>query len=203
MNKLYRISIAFGATPLVIGVSIFILWYFTRADFLTTAGLFTILGGLFFVLIGVVCLIIYLWCEARRKTSSKRLFKRGLFAIGIIISNFPAAFVIVLLVTCVPLWSRVIGIDDVTQKTTVLLSSEKYQSSVHSIDILIAGHIDGSAIIYQSYEGGERYRTYNIEKGEVGLKIGGDWYDEKCLIEYEPHDVGSGNLKIKYRLNSI
>jgi len=98
--------------------------------------------------------------------------------------------------------SKVTQIEDVTQRTTVLLSSEGDPNDIYGIIVNINGYIDGSAIIRQSYEGQGTY-THDIKQGKVRLKIGGDWYDSKCLIEYKPVNVSSGNLNIRYKFYDI
>jgi hypothetical protein len=98
--------------------------------------------------------------------------------------------------------SEVIEIDDVTRKTTILLTSESDPNQILGIIIMITGYIDGTAIIRQSWEE-QGIQTYDIRRGKVSLKIGGDWYDSKCLIEYKPANVSSGRLKIRYKFYSV
>jgi len=98
MSKLYRSSIFFGVAPLIIGLCLFALWYFTRADILIFTGMFTALGGLISVLIAIICLVIYLYKESQRQTSTKILFKRGLYSGGMIVANFPCAFILTYIV---------------------------------------------------------------------------------------------------------
>ena len=94
--------------------------------------------------------------------------------------------------------SKIVGIDDVSQKTTVLLSKDSEQEHIDAIEILITGNIDRSATIHPHNGGGE-YPTYHIKSGRIRLRIFGDWYSDKCLLEYEPVNVSLGNLKIRYR----
>ena len=96
-------------------------------------------------------------------------------------------------------FSKVTQIADITKKELITLTKDEREHNVVSRHILILGHIDGSAII----------RTYGANqvieeiKGKVRLRIGGDWYQDKCLIEYEPIDVTSGELRIKYRFKAM
>jgi len=94
MNKLYRSSIFFGVAPLIIGTCVFALWYLTKVDVLILVGVYTIIGGLISVLVAAICLAIYLYRETQRKTSAKTLFKKGLLSGGVIIVNFPLAFIL-------------------------------------------------------------------------------------------------------------
>ncbi len=94
MNKLYRSSIFFGVAPLIIGTCVFALWYFTKVDMLVLVGIYTIIGGLISVLVAAFCLAIYIYQEMRRKTSAKTLFQKGLLSGGVIVVNFPLAFIL-------------------------------------------------------------------------------------------------------------
>ncbi|MHC4157843.1 MAG: hypothetical protein ACYSSO_02065 [Planctomycetota bacterium] len=98
--------------------------------------------------------------------------------------------------------SRITQIDDISQKTTILLSKNNGQGNIDAITILITGHIDGSATIHP-HDGGEKYPTYHIKSGKINLKICGDWYTDECLLEYEPIDVNSGTLKIRYQFHEF
>ena len=98
--------------------------------------------------------------------------------------------------------SKIAQIDDVKQKTTVLLSKNSDQGSIDGITILITGQIDGVATIHP-HNGGENYPTYHIKRGRIRLKISGDWYTDECLLEYEPIDVSSGSLKIRYQFHEF
>jgi uncharacterized membrane protein len=93
MKKLYPVSIIFGAAPLIIGVSVFIVWYFSKAEFLEIAGIFTILGGLVSVVVAAISLIIYLWYQSKKDKFGKVLFKKVALSADIIILNFPVAFI--------------------------------------------------------------------------------------------------------------
>ena len=103
-----------------------------------------------------------------------------------------------------PLWTKTNEIEDVTQKTTILLSSQFHQKEyIHNISIFVTGHLDGAAIIHRCIGDGSKFTTYYIRGGDICLKIWGEWYSNECLIKYEPLDVVSGTLKIKYSFNSI
>lgn len=93
---------------------------------------------------------------------------------------------------------RVIRIEDVTQKTTVTLLNKNTQGYVCGIVIYITGYIDGPATItITPHKGGEGYK-YNITKGRISLKDVNEWYELECFLEYEPTNVQSGFLSIKY-----
>ena len=56
MNRLYRLALICGSLPLFVGVSIFLLWLITRWEWLMTAGVFTLFGGVAVVFIGFIAL---------------------------------------------------------------------------------------------------------------------------------------------------
>src|SRR4051812_746998 len=83
-----------GASPLVMGVVITILYYFTSWSWLQAAGLATIFGGLVGVLIGGILLLSWWAQELRQKPSSRwAVHFRVVLAGMLLLSNFPAALV--------------------------------------------------------------------------------------------------------------
>ena len=99
MKRLYQISLICGAAPLAIGVIIFLAWYFTRLNKLLLLGIFTIYGGLATVIIGIICLTVYLVLQFRINHSfSRNIVKQGLFSGSILFANFPVTAIIVILV---------------------------------------------------------------------------------------------------------
>jgi len=96
--------------------------------------------------------------------------------------------------------AKVVTIDDVASNTTLTLSADS-KSNIDGISILITGDIDGSATMYIR-NGGEKYPKYHIVRypyyQKVYLRIEGDWYTNKCRFKYEPMDVHSGHLTIRY-----
>lgn len=99
----------------------------------------------------------------------------------------------------------VVQVRDVTQKQLIALAEKDQSRSVYGINILITGYIDGTATIRRSYED-KRMKTPEppvVIKGKVNLRLGGDWYADKCLITYEPSNVKSGRLQIKYAFSAI
>ena len=87
MNPWYKRSLACGVTPLVLGISIFIGWYFTHASWLEVAGIINIFFGLILFLLGIIFVGIYLF-----KT---RQYKRSLVPLLILLLNFPVATTII------------------------------------------------------------------------------------------------------------
>jgi hypothetical protein len=96
MDRSYRDSLICGASPLFMGVAIFLLWLVTRWNWLMLAGILNIYGGLVFFLSGAVCLVkfhlrsLITWDIPRR-----RLWVLTTFGAALLCSNFPVAFGII------------------------------------------------------------------------------------------------------------
>jgi hypothetical protein len=99
-------------------------------------------------------------------------------------------------------WGRVARVDDVTKSQTIILSEQNKPQAVYGIEMSITGHIDGSATIQRSYADKKMYAPLPIS-GNVNLRLGGDWYKDRCLLIYSPSDVKSGNLKIRYAFRTL
>jgi hypothetical protein len=93
LTHFYYTALVCGLAPLVIGVSIFLLWLVTRWDWLAIAGLLTIAGGLLSETIGLGCLItfaIWSWKSPDRPPIGRRV----LIALASFWINFPVLFAI-------------------------------------------------------------------------------------------------------------
>lgn len=97
---------------------------------------------------------------------------------------------------------RTLEIKDLTKEQVITLSEINKPKSVHSIRITVVGYIDGSAAIQRSYEEKEIYSP-EIISGKVDLRLGSDWYADRCLLIYKPANVKSGNLRIKYKFYTL
>jgi len=94
-DKLLKVSVALVSIPLVLGVSIFILWLLTKWGILTLAGIFTIEGGLVCVVIGIILLIIY--NIVRKKSGLSVALKQNLIVMSIVALNFIVGIFIIYL----------------------------------------------------------------------------------------------------------
>ncbi|HEX2477136.1 MAG TPA: hypothetical protein VHK01_20440 [Lacipirellulaceae bacterium] len=83
-HVLLWIALACGVIPLIIGSAIYFAFRATRLDWLPIAGYFTILAGLTFFAVGVMCLVAYVY---RRRGLDLTTFLLG----ALLFSNFPAA----------------------------------------------------------------------------------------------------------------
>jgi len=90
-RSLYPVIMVLGGAPLVIGVSIFLLYWLTRADWLMLAGFFTLLAGVICFLSGGGLLLVYALEERRRKRLHPTVLQRRLWiALVLLMSNWPA-----------------------------------------------------------------------------------------------------------------
>ncbi|MHC4738355.1 MAG: hypothetical protein ACYS9Y_05560 [Planctomycetota bacterium] len=151
----------------------------------------------------VVCIVI-LFTKKKRYLSSR---SKGFAKVGFCVSVIPLGIIILFLTTSITIgWyklmvqSSIVEINDVTSKTTQRLASNKDPHRLTClIDILITGYIDGSATVHLSVNQEERGGdSYSINRGNVHLRIRKDWYLDECILEYEPVDVNSGSLTIRY-----
>lgn len=180
---------------------------FGVVGFLSILGLFSQffqLMSVFWCGSGLVLGVIALWKIAQ----SRGLLTGQSYAVaGVVISVLDLfLFTWIFSINYMPLFrqAQIVKINDVTTKTTLVLSIDNDPNTyyVDGISILITGHIDGSATI-QIRNGGTKYPEEYIKKGMVCLRIYGDWYTNKCYLEYVPSDVHSGHLTIRYYFYKI
>jgi hypothetical protein len=92
MNRAYRIALFCGATPLIVGTSIFFLWLFTRWEWLKLAGAGALVAGALSCLAGVVLLS---WSYALAREQPELTHERTILAtlrgIALLLVIFPAA----------------------------------------------------------------------------------------------------------------
>jgi hypothetical protein len=92
MSRWYRVALACGLVPLLVGVAIFSLWLITRWQWLMLAGMVTIYGGVALFCIGFVALAVYCWSALRLPdVSGKRLLFSTLGCAATLLSNFAVA----------------------------------------------------------------------------------------------------------------
>src|SRR5437773_2930664 len=92
MNRAYRVAVICGALPLVVGVSIFLLWLITGWDWLMMAGIFTLYGGVAIFVIGAVALARFCWLACRTpEQPRRRLWPSTLGCATLLLSNFAVA----------------------------------------------------------------------------------------------------------------
>jgi hypothetical protein len=194
MNRAYRNALLCGACPLVVGVTIFLLWLVTRWDWLILAGLCTIVGGVVAFLIGAFSLAIYFWFGWQTPELPRRkLWRSTLGCAGLLLSNFVAAGAIIAFVLPALGWS---GASQTQQIARVAEAQRLKFLAIHpthpisGVTLHVHGHIEGTASINCPF--GED-RKHPIA-GDVDWLTGGDWYDYAIAFEYSPANVTSGRL---------
>ena len=88
MNKWYRIGLISALLPLVMGTGIFGAWVFTRQDWLMSAGIYTIAGGLILFVAGVVAVFFIARLAKKQGLPCK---KKIITLACLLVANFPVA----------------------------------------------------------------------------------------------------------------
>jgi hypothetical protein len=88
MNKWYRIGLVSALLPLVMGTGIFVAWVFTRQDWLMSAGIYTIAGGLILFVVGVVAIFFIARLAKKQGLPCK---KKLIILTCLLVMNFPVA----------------------------------------------------------------------------------------------------------------
>ena len=92
MDRTFRIALLCGLLPLLVGVSLFVLWIITGWDWLMVGGFFTLYGGLASFLIGAIALARYCWAACRSADPQGRKWvPAALACAALLLSNFPTA----------------------------------------------------------------------------------------------------------------
>ena len=92
---IYRVALIFGAGPLVVGTSIFLLWLLTGWGVLEVAGMFTIITCVLGLVPAIIILQNHLW-DARKAVDLPRsqFWIAVIVCLGALLVNFPAAYAI-------------------------------------------------------------------------------------------------------------
>jgi hypothetical protein len=96
---------------------------------------------------------------------------------------------------------QTVEIKDVTKSETIVLRKWGHQGHIHAIEVNISGRIKGSARA-QLILNSSPYKQEQLS-GKVYVMWGGDWYSDEAEIRYQPEDVDSGGLKLRYRFIDI
>jgi hypothetical protein len=92
MDRAYRLAMFCGASPLLVGVSIFVLWLLTRWDLLMIAGILTLAAGPVLCAFAFLNLSHFLWLARREPDLSPRRRRLAVFWCGsLLLANFPVA----------------------------------------------------------------------------------------------------------------
>lgn len=159
MKGAYRVALLCGALPLVAGTSIFALWVVTRSELLMAAGALLLFVGLALFAVGVVALGRYCWLALRMSEPPPRFWPATALAAALLLSNFPAAGLILLKVA------------DLESRYTVVVRNE-------SQDPLEGVHVAGGERVYAAFgsipTGQTMTRSFRIRhEGALELHAGG------------------------------
>jgi hypothetical protein len=87
---------------------------------------------------------------------------------------------------------------NVREAETLVLGRETGSPYTWAISIRGSGRIDGEATISLLMGEGRPYQTEHLS-GTVDFEWSGDWYSETARVRYEPVNVRSGNVVLRYR----
>ena len=86
---------------------------------------------------------------------------------------------------------------DVDRDSIFRLTNIGVHKGPDRIDLLVEGTLDGKAQIYQ-LDGSDKKDLHEIGPGAVYLRMGGPWHSNSYVLKYDPVQVSTGQLKIKY-----
>lgn len=98
-------------------------------------------------------------------------------------------------------YDKVIKLSDVQNTKAILLEKQYSQKNICSLNVFVAGHIDGEAVITLMLND-KPYKSNKI-KDNFNFKWGGDWYSDSAIIRYDPTNVKSGDIIIKYSFGNV
>ena len=87
---------------------------------------------------------------------------------------------------------RSVVIPDVTAGFSTNLTTTVTYKHVDTIGLHVRGQLDGTGYIFSA-----SWPTQALS-GVVDWRIGHDWFETNCVIQYAPGRVKSGNLTIDY-----
>ncbi len=119
----------------------------------------------------------------------------------------------ILLSVCMVYWyyfeiySKVIGgktmyMEDVRSKSIMTLRKDFDKGETYAIRAYISGHLEGRAHLYQSGQTKQPQHEYTLGPGKVRIRIRQDWTDPEYRLVYEPEDVQTGYLTIRYHFHT-
>ena len=107
---------------------------------------------------------------------------------------------VLILASCTRYDQRV-EITDVKKPQVLILKKKADQKDIVSMNFHCYGKLEGEAKLILMHTGAP-YRTEQI-KGNVNYKLSGDWYADSMEVSYQPYNVTSGHLTIKYTFSDI
>jgi hypothetical protein len=89
------------------------------------------------------------------------------------------------------------AVSDVRSAEILVLGQKAGSHTTHAIKVCGSGEIDGEATISLLLNG-EPYKVAKL-RGPVNFEWGGDWYCETAEVRYEPANVRSGKVVLRYK----
>ena len=168
ISSFYLLSIICALIPLLTGTIIFLLWVITRKSFLESFGVYTIYGGFFLFILGIIFLAVYFFMN--RKNDTIKFFKtKILISLLILLSNFPIAGYYFINVC------NIISISEVylENKTICLISEITISDPIKTYNIqdISPGRILKQKFIFEG-EGVVKYSFIVNKKVQSGVLIG-------------------------------
>lgn len=94
-----------------------------------------------------------------------------------------------------------VTVNDVRKPENLVLRTSGDGTNVFALTVRGSGEITGKATVSLLLNGAP-YKTEQLS-GKVDFEWDGDWYANTAEIRYEPADVRSGNVVLKYEFHGI
>ena len=210
MIRAYRVALFCGACPLVVGVTVFLLWLITHWDWLEMAGICTIGCGILLFIVGACSLIITHHTERTVYNVPRgKLWRSTLLCAGLLLSNFLAAAVIIATVDNIlgiTKYHGRLGQDEsgeiklagwrVSKPQVLEFGATSFRlhndGKISTISLHVQGHIDGAAVIYAPLNG-----LPHTISGDVDWRISGEYSDYSMILDYSPTGGTAGKLNFE------
>lgn len=159
MKGAYQVALLCGAVPLLVGISVFLLWVATRQDWLMGAGAFVLFAGFAFFMVGVVALVRYCVLAFLAPDLPPRFWASTIACAVLLLSNFPAAGAII--------WKVL----ELESRYTVVLENESDEALE---DVRIVGRGRVYAALATIPPGEAATRSFQIaHEGPLEVEVGG------------------------------
>jgi hypothetical protein len=104
------------------------------------------------------------------------------------------------LVACAK-YDQSLTVSDVHAPQAIVLRKAEGQSAIYRLSLKATGRLDGKATLTLMLNG----KLYKIAKasGKVSFGWDGDWYADTAEIRYEPTDVTTGSITLRYSFHDM
>lgn len=94
-----------------------------------------------------------------------------------------------------------VTVNDVRKPENLVLRTSSDGTRIYALTVRGSGEIAGKATVSLLLNNSP-YRTEQLS-GKIDFEWRGDWYSNTANIRYEPTDVRSGNVVLKYEFHGI